>query len=154
MCLTSISSFLGDTFRLLYSRIHQFFIRKIKKNQTHKKTKNSCNKKLLNQSEKYEINDLNLNENITMNSDYHKQKSQKEVRNENSQFEIKDKNDEKVTVPLTITLLIITAYLFIGSFMFNQFEEWTLIQAAYFCFISLSTIGKKKIFNFFLKIIF
>jgi len=44
---------------------------------------------------------------------------------------------QTVTVPLTITMLIIVAYICIGSLLFHSFEEWNMIQAAYFCFITL-----------------
>lgn len=61
-----------------------------------------------------------------------------------------DETEERVTVPLTITMIIITLYILIGAVIFNQFEGWTLIQSGYFCYITLSTIGmilklKKKI---------
>ena len=54
--------------------------------------------------------------------------------------------DEKVTVPLTVTMLIITIYLLLGALLFHKFEEWTLVQAGYFCYITLATIGNKKRF--------
>lgn len=50
-------------------------------------------------------------------------------------------NEERVTVPLTITMIIITLYILIGALIFNQFEGWTLIQSGYFCYITLATIG-------------
>lgn len=51
-------------------------------------------------------------------------------------------NEERVTVPLTITMIIITLYILIGALIFNQFEGWSLIQSGYFCYITLATIGK------------
>lgn len=51
-------------------------------------------------------------------------------------------SEERVTVPLTITMIIITLYILIGALIFNQFEGWTLIQSGYFCYITLATIGK------------
>jgi hypothetical protein len=47
-----------------------------------------------------------------------------------------------VSVPLTITMLIIAFYIWFGSLMFHAFEQWTNIQAGYFCFI---TLGKDNI---------
>lgn len=44
---------------------------------------------------------------------------------------------QRVTVPLTITMLIIAGYIWAGSLIFNKFEGWTMIQAGYFCFITL-----------------
>ncbi len=48
--------------------------------------------------------------------------------------------NQRITVPLTITMLIIAAYIWAGSMIFNAFEQWTMTQAGYFCFI---TLGKK-----------
>lgn len=53
-----------------------------------------------------------------------------------------DEEEEKVTVPLTVTMIIITAYLVIGGVIFNYFEGWSIPESIYFCFITLSTIGK------------
>jgi hypothetical protein len=57
--------------------------------------------------------------------------------------------NQRITVPLTITMLIISAYIFIGSAIFHKFEGWSMIQAGYFCFITLGIEtkfinGKKK----------
>ena len=45
--------------------------------------------------------------------------------------------NQRVTVPLTITMLIIAGYIAIGAFIFHKFEDWTMTQAGYFCFITL-----------------
>ena len=50
--------------------------------------------------------------------------------------------NQRVTVPLTITMLIIAAYIWAGSMIFNKFEGWSMAQAGYFCFI---TLGRKII---------
>jgi len=69
-----------------------------------------------------------------------------------------DENDntlcrnQPVTVPLTITMLIIAAYIWAGSMIFHNFEQWTMIQSGYFCFITLcrNNIKIKKKKNFIL----
>ncbi|CAF0871027.1 unnamed protein product [Adineta ricciae] len=50
-------------------------------------------------------------------------------------------SNHRVAVPLTVTMIIIAAYIWIGSALFHNFEGWTMIQSGYFCFITLSTIG-------------
>ena len=52
-------------------------------------------------------------------------------------------NDEpKVTVPISICLIIIAVYIFAGSLLFyTVWEDWDYITGSYFCFITLSTIG-------------
>ncbi|KAJ8984171.1 hypothetical protein NQ317_017824 [Molorchus minor] len=49
---------------------------------------------------------------------------------------------QNVTVPLTICLMIMVGYICGGALLFCKWEEhWTFLDASYFCFISLSTIG-------------
>ena len=54
-------------------------------------------------------------------------------------------NDEmqtdKVTVPISICLIIISMYIFGGAVLFTYWEEWDLLTGSYFCFVTLSTIG-------------
>lgn len=49
--------------------------------------------------------------------------------------------EKKITVPLTITMIVIGGYIFGGAVLFGLWEGWDWLQAAYFCFITLSTIG-------------
>ena len=61
-------------------------------------------------------------------------------------FNIEDQYDEvensgKVTVPISICLVIIAGYIFAGSVLFTLWEEWDYLTGSYFCFITLSTIG-------------
>ncbi|KAJ6635738.1 TWiK family of potassium channels protein 18, partial [Pseudolycoriella hygida] len=46
-----------------------------------------------------------------------------------------------VTVPITICLMIMIGYIFMGSLIFLQWEDWSILNGCYFCFISLSSIG-------------
>ena len=50
-------------------------------------------------------------------------------------------SQEKVTVPISICLIIIAGYIFGGSMLFALWEEWDYLTGSYFCFITLSTIG-------------
>ncbi|RUS72331.1 hypothetical protein EGW08_019910, partial [Elysia chlorotica] len=51
-------------------------------------------------------------------------------------------NTADVRVPVTISLLIMALYIFGGAVLFSLWEkEWTYLIGAYFCFITLSTIG-------------
>uniref|UniRef100_A0A2C9JJU5 Potassium channel domain-containing protein n=1 Tax=Biomphalaria glabrata TaxID=6526 RepID=A0A2C9JJU5_BIOGL len=52
-----------------------------------------------------------------------------------------DFDEKKVTVPLTITMIVIGGYIFGGAVLFGLWEGWDWLQSAYFCFITLSTIG-------------
>ena len=47
----------------------------------------------------------------------------------------------QVSVPIYVSLLLMTGYIMFGAFLFAQSEDWDTLVAAYFCFITLSTIG-------------
>lgn len=49
--------------------------------------------------------------------------------------------DEKISVPLTVTLGVIAAYIFMGAILFGNWEGWEALDASYFCFVTISTIG-------------
>ncbi len=50
-------------------------------------------------------------------------------------------NYKKITVPISITLLILSTYIILGGIIFRTLEEWSILDGVYFCFITLSTIG-------------
>ena len=52
-----------------------------------------------------------------------------------------DIDSKKVTVPVTICLVIIGGYIFAGAVLFTLWEDWDYLTGSYFCFITLSTIG-------------
>ncbi|KAI3381014.1 hypothetical protein SNEBB_005006 [Seison nebaliae] len=52
-----------------------------------------------------------------------------------------DEEETNVSIPLTVTMGIIVLYIFGGAALFDYWEDWGLIAAAYFCYITLSTIG-------------
>ena len=48
---------------------------------------------------------------------------------------------EKVSVPLTVTMGLIAGYIFMGSVLFGVWESWDWLGSAYYCFVTISTIG-------------
>lgn len=51
-------------------------------------------------------------------------------------------DDEKVGIPLTISLGIIAGYLLFGSVLYGMWEaDWSALDSAYYCFVTISTIG-------------
>lgn len=44
-------------------------------------------------------------------------------------------------MPFTLILLILGSYICIGTVIFSFWENWSIIDGAYFCFVTLSTIG-------------
>jgi len=61
----------------------------------------------------------------------------------NSIRRLKSTEDIKhVTVPIYISLLLITTYILGGAALFSGWEKnWTFLEGSYFCFITLTTIG-------------
>ena len=46
-----------------------------------------------------------------------------------------------VTIPVSSCLLVLAFYIFVGTVLFSHWEGWSYLDGAYFCFISLMTIG-------------
>lgn len=44
-------------------------------------------------------------------------------------------------VPISLVLLILMSYICVGTVIFALWENWSLVDGAYFCFVTLSTIG-------------
>ena len=58
-----------------------------------------------------------------------------------SDYDDDDEEDSLMSIPLTITMMVIAVYILFGAVLFKLWEGWDLLQAVYFCFITLSTIG-------------
>lgn len=50
----------------------------------------------------------------------------------------------KVTIPISVTLSLLTSYLILGAVLFSEWENWKFLDGAYFCFVTLATIGLGK----------
>ena len=64
-------------------------------------------------------------------------RAEKPFNAESSGIDEKLMPNERVAVPLTVTMIIIAGYIWIGSALFHSFEGWSMTQAGYFCFITL-----------------
>lgn len=49
--------------------------------------------------------------------------------------------EKKERVPIWLVSCLVIGYIILGAFMFSIWEEWGPIEGAYFCFITLTTIG-------------
>lgn len=129
MCIAKISGVLGDMFRFVYARICCRLCMKKKNppaNQPIDETKNTDGK----------VNQTGINH----ISDWDTKKNGAKVVDDDELEEDKE-NEDKVTVPLTITMIIITMYILFGALIFHLFEDWGGVEAGYFCYITLATIG-------------
>ncbi|XP_073948716.1 potassium two pore domain channel sandman isoform X2 [Choristoneura fumiferana] len=48
---------------------------------------------------------------------------------------------QTITVPISVCVAIMVGYIMFGSMIFGLWENWDQLDGAYFCFISLSSIG-------------
>lgn len=44
-------------------------------------------------------------------------------------------------VPIWLCVFLVVSYIFGGAFLFRAWENWSYLDSAYFCFITLTTIG-------------
>jgi hypothetical protein len=135
--VANISGVLGEMFRFLYAKVLCRPCYIIKRRRA------IARKAKLEEESGIDSNRVNasgwtLDDNINENST---KKTGNTFVNDPNRDDDDQQRNQRVTVPLTITMLIIAAYIFIGSAIFHKFEGWTMIQAGYFCFI---TLGKRK----------
>lgn len=50
-------------------------------------------------------------------------------------------SSEDTRVPMYMVLSLVAGYICGGAVLFSLWEKWTFLNGAYFCFITLSTIG-------------
>ncbi len=56
--------------------------------------------------------------------------------------EMNEKDDiENASVPLTVTIMVVTGYILGGAVLFHFTDNFGYIESAYFCFVTLTTIG-------------
>jgi hypothetical protein len=48
---------------------------------------------------------------------------------------------QQISVPLTITLGMVGGYIFMGALLFSVWEGWDWLTSAYYCFVTIATIG-------------
>lgn len=48
---------------------------------------------------------------------------------------------DDVTVPVYLCLVVMAGYIMSGALLFAIYDKWTYLEGAYFCFVTLSTIG-------------
>ncbi|CAF3336228.1 unnamed protein product [Rotaria socialis] len=139
LCVANISGVLGEMFRLLYSKVICRPCYMIKRRRA-----NARKAKLEEENGMHKDHEIAASWKVQDNSNNTTNtlaKIANRVLPESEQDEEESSQNQRVAVPLTITMLIIAFYIWAGSLIFHAFEQWSMIQAGYFCFITLATIG-------------
>ncbi|CAF1083701.1 unnamed protein product [Adineta ricciae] len=134
LCVANISGVLGEMFRFIYAKIICAPCKLMKRRSA-----------VTRKAKAEEENGVGANPTSWPAQDDNKKNSVKRPMNnmgdDDDFVEDEQQSNQRVAVPLTVTMIIIAAYIWIGSALFHNFEGWSMIQAGYFCFITLSTIG-------------
>ncbi|XP_023159943.2 putative GPI-anchored protein pfl2 [Drosophila hydei] len=74
------------------------------------------------------------------------QHQQQQQQHQHQQQEDDDDDDDyneesQRQVPISLVLFILMCYICVGTVIFALWENWSLVDGAYFCFVTLSTIG-------------
>ncbi|CAF0738115.1 unnamed protein product [Rotaria sordida] len=69
-----------------------------------------------------------------------RQKKQRQQQESKLSFEIENRTIQH-HVPITATIGVLTLYIVAGAILFSHWEGWSYIDAAYFSFITFTTIG-------------
>ncbi|KAL5961574.1 Potassium channel subfamily K member 1 [Taenia solium] len=55
--------------------------------------------------------------------------------------DLDDEDVSSITVPISLSIMIMTTYILIGAIVFCIWEDPNYLKWSYFCFVTLSTIG-------------
>lgn len=66
------------------------------------------------------------------------------VMDENSLYDDEFEDDRSFIkpVPIWLCVFLVIGYILGGAYLFSTWEGWNFLDSAYFCFITLTTIGK------------
>ena len=82
-----------------------------------------------------------------MHSAYLRRRRQLDARKQKKDDDSSDHQTAEEVEEFQLTLMnalgLTAAYLAVGAVLFSLWEEWSLFEAFYYCFVTLTTIGKK-----------
>jgi hypothetical protein len=136
LCVANISGVLGELFRLIYSKIICAPCVFVKKRHARAR-KARLEEESGISTDRTRPSEWTLNDNNKIATG---KRSSNELAANDEIDEEEQLRNQRTAVPLTVTMIIIAAYIWLGSVLFHNFEGWTMIQSGYFCFI---TLGKK-----------
>ncbi|XP_050525597.1 uncharacterized protein LOC126896679 isoform X2 [Daktulosphaira vitifoliae] len=79
---------------------------------------------------------------FAVNRQYPRKSRFSDYYDDSDAYEFDDNNpDHTKPVPIWLCVLLVVSYIIMGAFLFKSWEQWEFPDSAYFCFITLTTIG-------------
>jgi hypothetical protein len=134
LCLANIGSTMADAFRFIYCHICCSYCNLVKKRR---------NLRAL-QSVELSHNSSPSSPTLTSNSLPAATSTNIDGQSSANVVEFVDNFNidyRKTRIPISVTLSLLTSYLILGAVLFSEWENWKFLDGAYFCFVTLATIG-------------
>jgi potassium channel subfamily K protein len=132
LCLANIGSTMADAFRFIYCNICCSYCNMVKKRRN------------LRTLQSVELSHNTSSPTTSIPNTLQSSSNNIEQQTSANVVEFVDNlsiDYRKVTIPISVTLSLLSSYLILGAVLFSQWEEWELLDGAYFCFVTLATIG-------------
>ena len=141
LCLANIGSTMADAFRFIYCNVCCSYCTMVKKRR---------NLRALKSVELSHNTTSSLSSSPTLTSNSLPPVSSNNIANQPSTnvVEFVDNSNvdyRRTTIPISVTLSLLSSYLFLGAILFSEWENWSFLDGAYFCFVTLATIGLGEI---------
>jgi hypothetical protein len=127
LCLANIGSTMADAFRFIYCHVCCSYCNMVNKRR---------HLRALQSVELPSSNASAANAHVTANTT--ETSSSANVMEFVDNFHI---DYRKTTIPISVTLSLLSSYLILGAVLFSEWENWKFLDGAYFCFVTLATIG-------------
>ncbi|UJR27859.1 hypothetical protein I4U23_009124 [Adineta vaga] len=136
LCLANIGSTMADAFRFIYCNICCSYCNMVKKRRNLRA-----------------LQSVELSHNTTSSSSIGPTNNPNSLQSPSSHLEQPAATNvvefvdnlsidyRKVTIPISVTLSLLSSYLILGAVLFSEWENWNFLDGAYFCFVTLATIG-------------
>ncbi|CAH8512683.1 unnamed protein product [Schistosoma bovis] len=87
------------------------------------------------------MNVINIDHQLTQQQQQQKRQSDLDIGHSATNESNKSSNETLKTVPISLTILMMTVYILLGATVFCLWESTDYLKWSYFCFVTLSTIG-------------
>ena len=134
LCLANIGSTMADAFRFLYCNVCCSYCNLVKKRRNLRALQSV--ELSHNSSPTFPPSSTNILPNTPTNNPEGQSSTNivEFVDNFNMDY-------RKTTIPISVTLSLLSSYLILGAVLFSEWENWKFLDGAYFCFVTLATIG-------------